>query len=94
MQMARADTDSTASDTDDVERCGDIGSGAYGKWEDTRVFAAYFYATWKKERWRGESNTFSADERVGDAIDADLYSVERWIKVSAFFGIVGSRVYC
>ena len=92
--MARADTDSTASDTDDVERCGDVGSGAYGKWEDTRVFAAYFYATWEKERWRGESNTFSADERVGDAIDADLYSVERWIKVSAFFGIVGSCVRC
>ena len=92
--MARADADSTTSDTDDAERRGDVGGGADWEREDARFFVTYIYATREEERWGVESDFVSADERVGDAIDQDLYSVERWIKVSAFFGIVGSRVYC
>lgn len=79
--MARADADSTTSDTDDAERRGDVGGGADWEREDARFFVTYIYATRQEERWGGEGDFVSADERVGDAIDQDLYSVERRIEV-------------
>lgn len=82
--MARTDADSTASDTDDVERRGDVGGGTDWEREDARVFVTYFHATWEEERRRRESDFVSADERIGDAIDQDLYSVERRVEVRFF----------
>ena len=79
--MARADADSTTSDTDDAERRGYVGGGADWEREDARFFVTYIYATREEERWGGESDFVSADERVGNAIDQDLYSVERRIEV-------------
>ena len=42
VQMARADADSTTSDTDDVERRGGVGGGADWEREDARFFC-YLY---------------------------------------------------
>tara|TARA_B100000475_G_C15017697_1_gene322962 strand:- start:1582 stop:1923 length:342 start_codon:yes stop_codon:yes gene_type:complete len=93
VQMARADADSTTSDTDDAERRGDVGGGADWEREDARFFVTYIYATREEERWGGESDFVSADERVGDAIDQDLYSVERRIEVREISFFPLSRVF-
>ena len=91
--MARADADSTTSDTDDAERRGDVGGGADWEREDARFFVTYIYATREEERWGDESDFVSADERVGDAIDQDLYSVERRIEVHEISFFPLSRVF-